>query len=190
MVRLEKVITGIVWPRPTRSRPLAPAHGVAKVLCGGALTVARGQVCLQIARYGTQKRPAASYLPEAAVEELRELVWLRRRSMQEVVARINQLHRPVDLGFLEFTRYLKDLNTGLATAILHRYPTAQAFRGLSRKRFAKLSYDGRYQVGAKLAKQLIDAATICVGSQHSPSHQIAARYACGDPRPYVRGLSG
>lgn len=134
--------------------------------------------CLQIARFGAQKRPAASCLPETAVEELRELVRLRTWLMQEVVARINQLHRLVDLGFPEFTRYLKDLNTGLATAILHQYPTAQAFHGLSRN--AKLSYKGRHRVGAELAQQLIDAAAISVGSQHSPSHQIGVRYACED----------
>jgi transposase len=81
---------------------------------------------------------------------LRELVRLRERLMQEMVARINQLHRLVDLGFPEFTRCLKDLKTALATAILHQYPTAQTFRGLSRKRLAKLSYDGRQQVGAEL----------------------------------------
>ena len=136
--------------------------------------------CLQIARFGAQKRPAAAYLPEAAVEELRELVRLRERLMQEMVARINQLHRLVDLGFPEFTRHLKDLNTALATAILQQYPTAQAFRGLSRKRLAKLSYDGRHQVGAELAQQLIDAAAISVGSQHSPGHQHGVRYACED----------
>ena len=134
--------------------------------------------CLQIARFGLQKRPAPSQLPEPAVEELRELMRLRERLMQELVARLNQLHRLVDLGFPEFTRYLKDLNTELATAILHQYPTAQAFRGISRKRLAKLSYDGRHQVGAELAQQLIDAAATSVGSQHSPSHQLGVRYAC------------
>ena len=114
--------------------------------------------CLQIARFGAQKHPAPSQLPEAAVEELRELMRLRERLMQELVARVNQLHRLVDLGFPEFTQYLKDLNTDLATTILQRYPTAQAFRGVSRKRLAKLTYDGRHQVGAELAQQLLDAA--------------------------------
>jgi transposase len=136
--------------------------------------------CLQIGRFGVQKRPAPSLLPEPAVEELRELMRLRERLVQELVARLNQLHRLVDLGFPELTRYLKDLNTELATAILHKYPTAQAFRGVSRKRLAKLSYDGRHQVGAELAQQLLDAAAISVGSQHSPSHQLGVRYACED----------
>jgi transposase len=136
--------------------------------------------CLQIARFGAQKRPAPSYLPEAAVEELRELMRLRERLVEELVARLNQLHRLVDLGFPEFTRHLKDLNTELAIALLHQYPTAQAFRGISRKRLARLSYDGRHHVGAELAQQLIDAAAVSVGSQHSSSHQLGVRYACKD----------
>ena len=136
--------------------------------------------CWQIARFGAQKRPAPSYLPEAAVEELRELMRLRERLVEELVARLNQLHRLVDLGFPEFTRYLKDLNTELATALLHQYPTAQAFRGISRKRLARLSYDGRHQVGTELAQQLIAAAAVSVGSQHSSSHQLGVRYACED----------
>jgi hypothetical protein len=46
---------------------------------------------------------------------------LRERLMQELVARLNQLHRLVDLGFPEFTHYLKDLKE-LATAILVSIP--------------------------------------------------------------------
>jgi transposase len=37
---------------------------------------------LQIARFGAQKRPVPTDLPEAAIEELRELVRLRTRLMQ------------------------------------------------------------------------------------------------------------
>ena len=65
--------------------------------------------CLQIARFGLQKRPMPADLPEAAIEELRELTRLRTRLMQETVDRVNQLHRLVDLGFPEFTGYLKHL---------------------------------------------------------------------------------
>jgi transposase len=123
--------------------------------------------CLQIARFGAQKRPAVTYLPDALVEELRELVRLRMRLIQGAVDRVNQLHRLVDLGFPEFTRYLGQLNSPLATTILLHYPTAQAFHGLSRRRLAQLCYDGRHQVGAELAQQLIEAAKASVGSQHS-----------------------
>ena len=62
--------------------------------------------CLQIARFGAQKRPAPTCMPELAAEDLRELVRLRTRLIQETVARVNQLHRLIDLGFPEFPRYL------------------------------------------------------------------------------------
>ena len=135
---------------------------------------------LQLARFGAQKLPVPTDRPEAAIEELRELVRLPTRLMQETADHVNQLHRLVDLGFPEFTRCLKHLNTGLATTILRRYPTARAFEGLSHKRLAKLSYDGRHVVGEDLARQLIDAAKNSAGSQHSPAHQIGVRYACED----------
>jgi len=48
-----------------------------------------------------------------------------------------------DLGFPEFTRYVRGLDTELATAILHDYPTAAAFHGLSVRRLAALRYDKR-----------------------------------------------
>jgi len=35
-------------------------------------------------------------------------------------------------------------------------------------------------VGEELARKLIDAAKISVGSQHSPAHQTGVRYACED----------
>ena len=69
-------------PRPTRSTPWAsPASP-------------------------PQKRPAATRLPDAATEELRELVRLRDRLVQDFGDRVRQLHRLVDLGFPEFTRYV------------------------------------------------------------------------------------
>ena len=73
---------------------------------------------LGLARFGAQKRPAATRLPDAATEELRELVRLRDRLVQDFGDRVRQLHRLVDLGFPEFTRYVKTLDSELATAIL------------------------------------------------------------------------
>jgi transposase len=124
-------------------------------------------------------------VPEAAIDELRELVRLRTRLTQDMVDRVNQLHRLVDLGFPEFTRYLKDLNTDLATSILRQYPTEVAFRALSRKLLAKLSYDGRHRVGEELAQQLIDAAQVSVWqSAHRRSSDRRALRLRG-PRDFV-----
>jgi transposase len=135
---------------------------------------------LGLARFGAQKRPPASRVPAAATEELRELVRLRDRLVQDFGDRVRQLHRLVDLGFPEFTRYVKGLDTELATAILQEYPTAQAFQGISVKRLARLCYDGRHQVGASLAETLITAASRSVGRHHSEAYRLQVRYACED----------
>jgi transposase len=135
---------------------------------------------LGIARFAAQKRPAPTRLPEAATEELRELVRLRQRLLQDFGDRVRQLHRLVDLGFPEFTRYVRTLDSELASAILHDYPTAAAFRGVSVKRLAALRYDGRHQVGLDLARALIDAARRSVGQHHSAAYRVQIRYACQD----------
>ncbi len=135
---------------------------------------------LGLARFGAQKRPPATRLPETATEELRELVRLRDRLVQDFGDRVRQLHRLVDLGFPEFTRYVKGLDTELATAILAEYPTAQAFQGVSVKRLARLCYDGRHQVGPELAEALVAAAARSVGRHHGEAYRIQVRYACED----------
>lgn len=135
---------------------------------------------LGIARFAAQKRPAATRLPGSATEELRELVRLRDRLMQDFGDRVRQLHRMVDLGFPEFTRYVKSLDSELASSILRDYPTAQAFRGISAKRLAQLRYDGRHKIGPELARELIDAAQRSVGSHHSEPYRIQVRYLCED----------
>ena len=135
---------------------------------------------LAIARFAAQKRPPPTRLPDSATEELRELVRLRDRLMQDFGDRVRQLHRLVDLGFPEFTRYVRTLDSELACSILHDYPTAEAFRGISAKRLAQLRYDRRHKVGAELAHQLIDAAQRSVGHHHSAPYRIQIRYTCED----------
>jgi transposase len=135
---------------------------------------------LGIARFAAQKRPAATRLPESATEELRELVRLRDRLVQDFGDRTRQLHRMVDLGFPEFTRYVRRLDSELACAILHDYPTAQAFQGVSVKRLARLRYDGRHTVGDELAGQLVEAAKRSVGQHHGEVYRVQVRYICED----------
>lgn len=145
---------------------------------------------LGIARFTAQKRPAAPRLPDSATEELRELVRLRDRLTQDFGDRLRQLHRLVDLGFPEFTRYVKTLDSELASSILHDYPTAQAFRGVSAKRLAQLRYDGRHKVGPELAHELIEAAQRSVGSHHSEPYRIQVRFVCEDLDTLRRRLRG
>jgi transposase len=133
-----------------------------------------------LARFAAQKRPTPTRLPDAATEELRELVRLRDRLLQDFGDRVRQLHRLVDLGFPEFTRYVRTLDSELATAILHDYPTAAAFEGVSPRRLAGLRYDGRHKVGDELARALLDAAGRSVGRYHGEAYRIQVRYGCED----------
>jgi transposase len=135
---------------------------------------------LGIARFAAQKRPPVTGLPDTATEELRELVRLRERLLQDFGDRVRQLHRLIDLGFPEFTRYVRSLDSELASAILHDYPNAAAFRGISIKRLAGLRYDGRHQVGVDLARSLVEAARHSVGQHHSAAYRVQVRYACQD----------
>lgn len=135
---------------------------------------------LGIARFAAQKRPVATRMPDAATEELRELVRHRDRLVQDFGDRTRQLHRLVDLGFPEFTRYVRSLDSMLATAILHEYPTAEAFLGLPWKKLAKYRYDGVHIVGDDLAKSIIEAAKVSVGRHHGLAYRIQVQHACED----------
>ena len=135
---------------------------------------------LGIARFGAQKRPAATRLPDAAADELRELVRHRDRLVADFGDRVRQLHRLVDLGFPEFTRHVKSLDSMLACTLLAEYPNAQAFAGAMPRRLAKLVYDGVHKVGPELATALIAAAKVSVGRHHGPAYRIQVRHTCQD----------
>ena len=132
-----------------------------------------------IARFAAQKHPPATRLTDSATQDLRELVRLRDRLVQDFTDRKNQLHRLVDLGFPEFTRYVKTLASELATAILHAYPTAAAFPATPRQ-LSKLRYDGTHKFGAELAHALVEAAKVSVGRHHGEPYRLQVRYACED----------
>lgn len=135
---------------------------------------------ISIARLLQQKRPPATLIPVAAATEIKELVALRDRLVQDLGDRVRQLHRLVDLGFPEFTRYVKTLDSQLATSILSKYPTAKSLSGLMPRRLAKLVYDGERMVGPDLARALCEAASVSVGQHHAPAYQVQVRYACED----------
>jgi transposase len=134
---------------------------------------------LGIARFAAQKRPVPTPTVDEVTAELRELVRLRTRYVDEHSDRMRQLHRAVDLGFPEFTRHVR-INTMLATAILARYPTARSFAKVSIRKLACVSYDGRHRVGEVLARALIETAKISVGSHHSGAYELQVKYTCSD----------
>lgn len=133
-----------------------------------------------LARLAFEKRPVPSRLHDAEAEALRELVRHRDRLRQDTDDRVRQLHRLVDLGFPEFTRYVRSLDSMLATSLLAEYPTAEAFARASPKRLAKLRYDGRHRVGEALADQLVAAARRSIGQHHGPVYALQARHICQD----------
>lgn len=135
---------------------------------------------LGIARFAAQKKPQPSRLPDSVTEELRELVRLRQRLVQDFGDRTRQLHRLVDLGFPEFTRYVRSLDSELASSILKDYPTAEAFIGVRPRALSNLKYDGVHFVGLELANQLIEAAKHSVGRHHGHAYRIQVKYYCED----------
>lgn len=135
---------------------------------------------LGIARFAAQKKPEPSRLPDSVTEELRELVRLRQRLVQDFGDRTRQLHRLVDLGFPEFTRYVRSLDSELASSILKDYPTAEAFIGVRPRALSNLKYDGVHFVGLELANQLIEAAKHSVGRHHGHAYRIQVKYFCED----------
>lgn len=142
-----------------------------------------------LARLGFEKRPAPTHLHDDVAEALRELVRHRDRLRQDFDDRVRQLHRLVDLGFPEFTRYVRGLDSMLATCLLAEYPTAHAFARATPRRIAKLRYDGRHLVGPELAQQLVDAAKRSVGQHHGPAYTLQARHICQDLDLWRRRLA-
>lgn len=133
-----------------------------------------------IARFAQQKRPVVTALPDEATLELREMVRLRDQMMQSLGDRVRQLHRTLDLTFPEFPRYVRDLSSCKATALLLRFPTATAFGDASPEDIAEIKYDGRHGVGLELAAALVETARRSVGRHEGQSYRLQTRYACED----------
>lgn len=135
---------------------------------------------LLIARFALAMRPKPAPMLDEQLEELREMMRLRDRWVQDMGDRVRQLHRLVGLGFPEFTRYVNDLGTGIATALLTRCPTAAAFRQVKPSTLVKLKYDGRHHVPEDIATEIIAAAKHSAGMHHGHAYQVGVRTACED----------
>ena len=147
---------------------------------------------LGIARFAAQKHPAASQVAEEGLDELREVVRLRDRLLQDLGDRVRQLHRVLDLSFPEFTRYVRGLDSELATMILARTPR-QRHWAMSRSKAGQLTLRRRHHVGKELARDLIGAAKLSVGRHQSEPYRLQVHYACEDIvmlRRRVRELEG
>lgn len=164
---------GLVLLNPIRTKRYAESNMVrAKTDAIDALT---------IARFASEKKLAAQYVPDVATEELRELVRLRDRLKQDLDDRVRQLHRAIDLSFPEFPSLVRDLSTQKATGILARFPTARMTARARESELAGLSYGGRkHKVGKDLARQLIRAAERSVGAHQGAPYELQIRFYCQD----------
>lgn len=135
---------------------------------------------LQIARFGAEKKPAPTRLPDELTLELRELVKLRDRCVQELGDKVRQLHRVVDLCFPELTRHVEDLGSQLATSVIKRWPTAAQLAKQSPAKVARVIYDGRRAIGDELAEALVRDARKSVGRRTSAAYTTQAEYLCED----------
>jgi len=135
---------------------------------------------LSIARFAAEKRPPPTALPDEATLELRELVRLRDRYVQDLGDRVRQLHRVLDLTFPEFTTLVSGLDSELATSLLTRCQTAMQFATQPLRQLSRFVYDGRHHVGEELAKQLIETARVSVGKHHGPAYRRQVEEFCAD----------
>lgn len=133
---------------------------------------------LGIARFAAQKRPAPTPAIDSSTDELRELTRFYDRVNQDLLGRIRQAHRLVDLCFPEFTRQVPGLKSHRATAILREFPTATAFTHDEVTRLAEIRYDGKHRVGQVRASALVDSARNSVARHHGPIYAMEMRYLC------------
>jgi transposase len=135
---------------------------------------------VQLARFAAEKKPVPTRLPDELTLELRELVKLRDRCVQELGDKVRQLHRLVDLCFPELTRHVDDLGSQLATTIIKRWPTSAQLAKQSVNKVARVVYDGRREIGDALAAALVSDAKKSVGRHQGPAYTTQAEYLCED----------
>ncbi|MGH7270787.1 MAG: IS110 family transposase [Polyangiaceae bacterium] len=135
---------------------------------------------LQLARFGAEKKPTATRLPDEFTIELRELVTMRDRCVQDLGDKTRQLHRLVDLCFPELTRHIRDLGSHLATTVLGRWPTAEQLAKQSVRKVSGVVYDGRREIGTALAEALVAEAKKSVGRHKGPTYRAQATFLCED----------
>jgi transposase len=135
---------------------------------------------LGIARFAAQKRPSVTTPAEGPTDELREITRLYDRFLQDFHDRVRQLHRLVDLCFPEFTRHVRLLRSQRATAILRKYPTAAAFDCSAVSGLVALRGAGLRYMPERLARALVEAASVSIGQHRGPAYSMHVEYLCQD----------
>ena len=126
----------------------------AKELADNSRGTSDGKDALLIADLVAQGKYLGFVRPVGVLADLRQLVGLRQRLVQERTARYSLLHQSVDLLFPEFAAVFRDVTGPSARRVLRRFPTpAAALVDPPGEMRRLLSEDGRVQVSvAKLAR--------------------------------------
>ncbi len=131
-----------------------------------------------IAQFAAMHKPDPLPIAENNRQELKELVALRDRMVQDKGDRMRQLHRAIDLVFPEFREHLT-LDTRLAWQVLLTYPTATAFQEDVVDKLAAMR-SGRHRVRADRAQKLIGAARHSVAAHDGLVWQHRVQFCCQD----------
>ena len=129
-----------------------------------------------IARYLAAVRPEGNGPSEDAKDQLRSLCRAQASIAEQLTAAVNRLHRLVDLSFPEILRYLPNLKTAKALAILGKYPSAKTLAKATR--LSDLHYGDRgHSIGKEAAALLKEVAKNSAGMAQSESDELLVRQA-------------
>jgi transposase len=138
----------------------------AKELTDNSRGSSDGKDALLIADLVAQGKYLSFVRPTGVLADLRQLVGLRQRLVQERTARYSLLHQSVDLLFPEFTTVFKDVTGPGARRVLLRFPTPAAVLAQPTEEMRRLlSEDGGARVSSPKLAQLQVIAAQSIGAR-------------------------
>ena len=103
-------------------------------------------------------------VPEGAAAELRRLTHARERAMKRRIARFNQLHYRMAVGFPEFLEVMKKISTKTTLYLMKNHPSPQQIVAMGSESLSKvLKKIGRGQVTEQQAQKLLGVAQTSIG---------------------------
>jgi transposase len=137
----------------------------AKELADNSRGTSDGKDALLIADLVAQGKYLGFVRPAGVLADLRQLVGLRQRLVQERAARYNLLHQSVDLLFPEFPTVFKDVTGPGARRVLRRFPApAAALVHPPDEMRRLLTEDGRVRVSVTKLAELQAVARQSIGT--------------------------
>lgn len=138
----------------------------AKELLDNSRGTSDGKDALLIADLVAQGKYLGFVRLEGVLADLRQLVGLRQRLVQERAARYNLLHEAVGLLFPEFAAIFRDVTGPGARRVLRRFPTPAAARAYPPDEMRRLlSEDGRVCVSVARLARLQATAEQSIGAR-------------------------